>query len=287
MSTDKSFYIIDCSYYFRASFFALPPIYSPNGMLVNAVYGFVAMLLKLLKERRPKALAVADDAHGHYFRHSLLPGYKSGKKQVPEECNQQIPVLRRLLDAMGIPYMNVKGFEADDIIATLTLEARRNGYYTYICSRDKDLQQLLGDDVTIFDIVSRKETTSAILKEKKGILPAQIPDMLALIGDKVDSIPGIPGIGPKTATRLLNTYGKLENILQHVDELGDRLGTKITEHHEQALVAKKVATLESQVPLGISFSTLALRAPDKAVVEQPFKELGFELLLKRLEEIFL
>jgi DNA polymerase I len=287
MSSNKSFYIIDCSYYFRASFFALPPIYSPSRILVNAVYGFVAMLLKLLKRRSPEALVVADDAHGHYFRHELLPAYKSEKKPVPEECNEQIPILRRVLDAMAVSYLDAKGFEADDIIATLTLEARRNGYYIYICSRDKDLEQLLADDVIILDIVSGKETTSAIMKEKRGVLPYQIPDMLALIGDKVDSIPGISGVGPKTASRLLNIYGTLENVLGHSKELGDRLGTAIRENREQALIAKKIASLRTDVPIPVPFSTFQFRAPDKANVEPLFGELGFDLLLKRLKETIL
>lgn len=286
MSIHRSFYVIDCSYYFRASYFALPPIYTPSGTLINAVYGFVATLFKLLKRRHPAALVVADDVHGRYFRHELLPEYKSKKKPVPEECNQQMPILRQVLYAMTIPYLSVKSFEADDIIATLSVEARRNGYHMYICSRDKDLQQLLADDVVVLDIGSGKEMTYAMLKEKTGILPDQIPDMLALIGDKVDSIPGIPGVGPKTATKLLNTYGTLENVLQHLEELGTRLGTSISEHCEQALVAKKLASLRADVPIGVPFSTFAFRPPDRATVEPLFRELGFESLLKRLEEAF-
>jgi len=283
MKTGRTFYIVDCSYYFRASYFALPPIYSPSGNLVNAVYGFFATLLKLIK-RRPAALVIADDALGRYFRHELLPGYKSGKKPVPEECNQQIPILHQVLDAMTIPYVSVKGFEADDIIATLSVEARRNGYYTYICSKDKDFQQLLADDVVILDISSGKEMTCTILKEKIGILPDQIPDMLALIGDKVDSIPGIPGVGPKTAIKLLKIYGNLENVIQHLEELGDKPGTTIREHCEQALVAKRLASLRTDVPIDVPFSTFAFQFPNKATVEPLLRELGFELLLKRLEE---
>lgn len=286
MKTDRSFYVIDCSYHFRASYFALPPIYTPSGNLVNAVYGFIATLLKLMKSRHPSALAVADDAHGRYFRHELLPEYKSGKKPVPEECNQQIPLLYTVLDALTIPYVIAKGFEADDIIATLTFEARRNGYHTYICSKDKDLQQLLADDVVILDIGSGKETTYAVLKETKGILPEQIPDMLALVGDKVDSIPGIPGVGFKTAIKLLKMYGTLENIEQHLEELGINLRNSFTEHHEQACLAKKLASLRTDVSIEIPFSTFNFRVPNKTTIEPLFRELGFELLLKRMEDVF-
>lgn len=253
---------------------------------MNAVYGFISTVLKLLKERNPDSLVVADDAHGHYFRHDLLPSYKSEKKPVPIECDQQIPTLRRVLNAMTIPYINVNRFEADDVIATLTIEARRNGFYTYICSRDKDLQQLIADDAVILDLGSYKEITCAKLRENKGILPTQIPDMLALVGDKVDSIPGIPGVGLKTATKLLNLYGTLEKLIQHIEELDGKIRTTIKEHREQAFVAKKLASLRTDVPIEVPFSTFVFKVPDKAIVQPIFRELGFEVLLKRLEGIY-
>lgn len=280
----KSFYVVDCSYHFRASFFALPPIYSPSGALVNAVYGFVGTLFKLLKKYQPEALAVADDAHGRYFRHELLPTYKSEKKPVPDDCNKQMPILMRVLDAMGVSYLQANGFEADDIIATLSVEARRNGYRTNVCSKDKDLQQLLAEDVVMLDIGSGLVTTSATLREKKGILPNQVPDMLALVGDKVDSIPGVPGVGPKTAARLLDSYGTLENLLRHTDELSDRLRTAIMEHSAQALLAKSIATVQLQVPLVVSFGKFEFQAPANSALAPLFRELGLEALLRRLGE---
>ena len=287
MNTGRTFYVVDCSYYFRASYFALPPIFTPTGILVNAVYGFLATLLKLIKNRRPTALVVADDAPGRYFRHKLLPGYKSGKKPVPEECNQQMPILRQALDAMAISYVSCQGFEADDIIATLSVEARLNGFNTFICSRDKDLQQLLADDAVIYDISSEKETTCAILKEKLDILPSQIPDLLALVGDKVDSIPGVPSVGLKTAVKLLNLYDTLEKVVLHAEELSGKIGTTVEEHREQAFLAKKLATLRTDVPIKVSFNTFTFQVPNKDAAALIFRELGFEVLLKRFEDIYL
>ena len=285
MHGTKSFYIIDCSYHFRASFFVLPAIYSPDGKLVNAVYGFVSVLLKLLRDRHPDALAVADDAPWPYFRHELFRGYKAEKRRVPEECDQQRPILRRVLDAMSIPYLRAQGFEADDVIASLAPAATRYGYRVYICSKDKDLQQLLTDDVTILDTSSGREVTPATLEQDKGIRPDQIPDMLALAGDKVDSIPGIPGIGQRTAGKLLNTYGALENILRQWQEVGGKLGANIREHRQQALLAKKLTTLRRDVPIDMALDEFKSPLRDKDAVESLFRELGFDRLLKRLEGV--
>jgi len=281
MVAEKDLYIIDCSYHFRASFFALPPIFTRDGRLINAVYGFVSTLFKLLATRSPDAVAIADDAHRGYFRHDLFPKYKSEKKPVPEECNQQMPNLLRVLNAMAIPYLNADGFEADDIIATLTRKALGWNYHIYICSRDKDLRQLLTDNVTILDIVSGKETTLDTV-EQQGIHPKQIPDLFALTGDKVDSIPGIPGVGPKTAIRLLNKYQTLENILEHCGEIGGRVGERIRDYHEQALLSKRLATLREDVPIEITPEDCRFKPPDKAVLDPLFRELGLEHLSRRL-----
>ncbi|GAG50714.1 unnamed protein product, partial [marine sediment metagenome] len=141
---------------------------------------------------------------------------------------------------MNIPYLKAEGFEADDIIATLTINARKNGYRSYICSKDKDLEQLLDEDSVIFDIVSQKVTTADILKKKKGIIPKQVPDFLALTGDKVDNIPGIPGIGPRTAMQLLNTYGTLDDIYLKLEEVNSNLRYKLKQFHEQAILAREL-----------------------------------------------
>ena len=281
----KSFYIIDCSYHFRASYFALPKILTPSGELVNAVYGFLSIMLKLIREHKPNALAVADDAPGCYFRHELFPKYKSEKKRVPLECDHQMPFLQIILRAMKIPYLTAKGFEADDVIATLTQLACNHKYHVYICSKDKDLSQLLADNVSIFDTTKAKEVTPVVLQRQRGIRPDQIPDMLALIGDKADTIPGVPKIGPKTAARLLQSYDNVEKIIEHCEEIGGRLGVSIKEHHDQLLFAKELTTLRRDVPLNLKLEACSLFPPNRAILEPIFRELGFESLLKRLDRI--
>lgn len=279
---EKCFYVVDCSYYFRASYFALPKILSPSGLQVNAVYGFVSILLKLIRKRNPASLAIADDSHGHYARHNLLPTYKATKKPVPQDCNEQVPLLREALSAMLIPYICVDGCEADDIVATLTNQARKNGYTTYICSKDKDFQQLLAEDVVMLDIVSEKETTDRNFVESAGILPNQFPDLIGLIGDKVDNIPGVRGIGKMTATELLRKYRSVENLIDHLKDLKERTRAQIDDHRDQIALAKSLAILRSDVALELRFADLVFNAPAKMQVECVFRKLGLEKLLERM-----
>lgn len=281
----RTCYFIDCSYHLRAAYFALPAIYSPDGRLVNAVYGFVSVLLKLLRDRKPDALGIVDDAPGQYFRHELLPEYKSEKTRVPEECDEQVPILRSVLDAMAIPYLAADGFEADDVIASVTGKARKRRYEVYICSRDKDLEQLLGEGVVLLNVTSGEERTADAIRARRGVEPDQIPDMLALTGDKVDSIPGIPGVGEKTAARLLRQYGTLEGVLAHSQEIGGKIGLRMRDLSQQAVLAKKLATVRRDVPLAVSFDALEVGVFEKETVELLFRELGFDKLWDRFEAI--
>jgi len=280
----KSFHIIDCSYHFRASFFALPPIYSPDGRLVNAVYGFISILLKLLQKYKPDAWAVADDAPHPYFRHEMFPSYKSEKVRVPQECDQQIPILLQVLDAMEIPHLRAEGFEADDIIATFTSAFRPTGYQIYICSKDKDLRQLLADHVVMLNIGSGEELTVEKLREIQGINPNQVPDLLALTGDKADSIPGVPGIGVKTAASLLARYHTVENMIAQSDAIGGKLGRKLQEYSNQLMLARKLATLRTDVPIPTEVEQYHVRLPFTPRVKQLFEDLGFHRLIERCEQ---
>jgi len=277
--------LVDCSYHFRAAYFALPDIYSPDGKLVNAVYGFVSILLKLLRDRRPTMLGVADDAPGRYFRHEIFPAYKSDKTRVPAECDEQMPILRSILEAMAIPYFVADGFEADDVIATLTQKARQLHYKVYICSRDKDLEQLVQEGVSILNVSSGEETTAEAVKDRRGVEPVLIPDMLALTGDKVDSIPGVPGVGQRTASRLLRRYGSLESVLAHYHEISGKMGSRIRDLSQQALLAKELTTLRRDVPLADSSNAFGSSRPKKDVIESVLRQLGFDKLWHRFEAI--
>jgi DNA polymerase I len=279
----QSFYIIDCSYHFRACYFALPPIYTVDGRLCNAVYGFASILLKILTKRRPDAIAIAGDSPHPYFRHSLLPKYKAGKIQIPEECNQQIPMLHQVLNAMGINVIEAEGFEADDVIATLNCAVNQS-HKVYICSKDKDLRQLLGNSTVILDTSSFEEMTIETLWGKKGLRPEQIPDLFALTGDRSDNIPGVPGIGEKTAAKLLNTYGNLEQILTHCEELDNNIGSKLLNYRTQALLSKYIATLRTDVPIPTNAEAYRVGPPQISKLEPIFREIGLYKLLDRFKE---
>jgi DNA polymerase-1 len=283
MPSTDAFYIVDGSYHFRAAFFALPPIFAADGSQVNAVYGFLSTLLKLIATRNPAALVVADDAPRPYFRHALFPAYKGDKMRVPEECDQQMSILRPVLQSMRIPYIRSEGFEADDVIATLTRIARAVGYRVFICSRDKDLQQLLGDSVVILDPGSGEEQTRETLRERRGIPPHQIPDMLALVGDRSDSIPGVPGVGPKTATTLLVAYSTAQQVLDHWEQIGGKVGTALRRHREQVLLGLKLATLRFDVP--IPPDDYRLRLPTASEIAPLFRKWGLAALLPRFEAL--
>ncbi len=191
-------------------------------------------------------------------------------------------MLRDALAVMAVPCVSAPGFEADDVIATLTHAASAHDHRVYICSRDKDLRQLLSDTVSVLDMGSGEQLTPEELRNRQGIRPEQVPDLLALTGDKVDSIPGIPGIGPKTAAQLLSTYSCLESVLEHWSDIGGKLGTRIREHRDQVLLAKELVTLRTDVPVSIALEDYALRLPGKERLEPIFRELGLGRLVERL-----
>lgn len=196
-----------------------------------------------------------------------------------------MPILLQVLDVMEIPHLSAEGFEADDVIATLTRAARANGYQISICSRDKDLRQLLADLVVILDVSSGEEFTVHKLRVIQGISPEQVPDMLALTGDKADSIPGVAGIGLKTARMLLAKYLTLENVLDQADAIGGKVGKQLRKCRDQVILARKLATLRTDVPIPTEIERYQVRLPLTPRLKPLFDELGFQRLLERLEQI--
>jgi DNA polymerase-1 len=281
----RRLYLIDCAYHFRAAFFVLPQMFSRDRRLVNAVYGFLSVLLKVASKYRPDALAVAGDAPAPYFRHGLFPAYKSTKTRVPDECDQQMPILLEVLEAMRIPYLTGQGFEADDVIATVSESAQKRGYFVWVCSRDKDLLQLVNESVRVLDISSGDEVTAGRVVRERGVRPEQVPDAIALAGDTADGLPGVPGVGWKTAARLLADYGSVEGILDHWEVVGGRLGRDVHDLQQQVLLAKRLALLRRDVPVVGGPEDWTLRRPDVRRLAPLFHQLGFERLLERIESL--
>ncbi|HET7627823.1 MAG TPA: DNA polymerase I [Bacillales bacterium] len=271
---------------FRA-FFALPLLTNDKGIYTNAVYGFTQMLLKILEDEKPEHLLVAFDAGKTTFRHKTFKEYKGGRMKTPPELSEQLPYIHELLDAMNIARYEKDQYEADDIIGTLAKQGQENGWYVKIYTGDKDLLQLVDEHVHVS--LTKKGITDVEtydldrVKERYGFSPEKITDMKGLMGDNSDNIPGVPGVGEKTALKLLGQFGSLEKLLEAIGEVsGKKLKEKLEEHREQAKMSKKLAVIEKEAPIDVSLDDLAYRDGISDKAARLFKELGFKSLLDRL-----
>ncbi|RJS59974.1 DNA polymerase I [Bacillus sp. PK3_68] len=284
----KKIVLIDGNSIAYRAFFALPLLNNNKGVHTNAVYGFAMMLLKVLKEEQPTHLLVAFDAGKTTFRHQTYSDYKGGRQKTPSELSEQFPYIRELLKAYGIAQYELENYEADDIIGTLSLQAEKDGYEIKIYSGDKDLTQLASDATTVCitrkGITDIEEYTPAHVEEKYGLTPEQIIDMKGLMGDSSDNIPGVPGVGEKTAIKLLKQFGSVENLLASIDEVsGKKLQEKLREHENLALMSKELATILREVPINFSIGNLEYHEADNEKVYELFKELEFNSLLEKLD----
>jgi DNA polymerase I len=268
------------------AFFALPLLNNDKGVYTNAVYGFTTMLLKILEEENPTHLLVAFDAGKTTFRHKTFTEYKGGRQKTPPELSEQFHLIRELLDAFNIQRYELENYEADDIIGTLAKRAAKDGLDVKIFSGDKDLLQLVADDITV--AINRKGISEVdtydekLIDEKYGIPAEAIIDMKGLMGDSSDNIPGVPGVGEKTALKLLKQFGTLEKVLDSIDEIsGAKLKEKLQDNKDQALMSKELATIECEAPITISTNDVTYEQFDPTKVIDMFKDLGFQSLIER------
>lgn len=284
--TDKLLLIDGNSIVFRA-FFALPPLTNSSGLQTNAIFGFTTMLLKVLEEEKPTHVLVAFDAGKTTFRHEGYAEYKGGREKTPPELKEQFPVLKELLKAFSISQFEIGGYEADDIIGTLSKKAESEGRDVVVVSGDKDLLQLASDRVTV--LLTRKGVTEverynpAAIGERYGLTPSQIIDLKGLMGDTSDNIPGIPGVGEKTALKLLHEYGTVENVLAHAGEIKGKLGEKVAENQDSARMSKELATIFREVPLEHSLDDVAYAGYDAGTLGAALRKLEFKSLVERLD----
>lgn len=270
---------------FRA-FYAMPMLTNAAGMHTNAVYGFATMLLKLIEEEKPTHMLVAFDAGKMTFRHEGYEDYKGGREKTPPELNEQFPLIKDLLRALGIAQFELDNYEADDIIGTLARMADEAGRDALIVTGDKDMLQLVSDRVTV--AITRKgisevdRFTPEAIREKYGLAPHQIIDLKGLMGDASDNIPGIPGVGEKTALKLLHEFGSVENVLDNVSSLKGKLRERVEEHRDSALMSKKLATIYREVPLDRSEADIVYSGYDRQTLAAALSKLGFRSLMERL-----
>nr|ABG80522.1 DNA polymerase I [Geobacillus anatolicus]ACI43003.1 DNA polymerase I [Geobacillus kaue] len=288
MRLKKKLVLIDGNSVAYRAFFALPLLHNDKGIHTNAVYGFTMMLNKMLAEERPTHLLVAFDAGKTTFRHETFQEYKGGRQQTPPELSEQFPLLRELLNAYRIPAYELDRYEADDIIGTLAARAEQEGFEVKVISGDRDLTQLASPHVTV-DITKKGITdiepyTPETVEEKYGLTPEQIVDLKGLMGDKSDNIPGVPGIGEKTAVKLLKQFGTVENVLASIDEIkGEKLKENLRQYRDLALLSKQLAAIRRDAPVELSLDDIIYEGQDREKVIALFKELGFQSFLEKMD----
>lgn len=279
--------LIDGNSIVYRAFFAMPPLTNSSGLHTNAVFGFTTMLLKVLEEEKPTHLLVAFDAGKATFRHEGYEDYKGGRQKTPPELSEQFPLLKELLASFSIQQFELGGYEADDIIGTLTRLADEQGQTAVVVSGDKDMLQLASERVTV--LLTRKGVseveryTPEEIASRYGLTPQQIIDLKGLMGDSSDNIPGVPGVGEKTALKLLAEYGTVENVLEHMGEIKGKLGENIRSHHEDARMSKRLATIFREVPLQQTWDELCWTGYDPAELAAAFRKLEFKSLIERLD----
>jgi DNA polymerase I len=269
------------------AFFALPLLNNDKGVYTNAVYGFTTMLLRILEEQKPTHILVAFDAGKTTFRHSTFKEYKGGRQKTPPELSEQFPLVRELLNAFQIRHYELEQYEADDIIGTLAKQAKDKKWEVQVISGDKDMLQLVSDEVTVNvtkkGISEVEAYTPEYMVNKMELTPDQIIHLKALMGDSSDNIPGVPGVGEKTATKLLKEYQTLENVYEHLDEIsGKKLKENLTNHKEDAFMSKELATINCTSPVEIQLEELHYEGFAPQAVTGIFKDLGFQSLLDRI-----
>ncbi len=280
----RTCYLIDGSAYIYRAFHALPALSNSRGLQTNAVYGFTTMLQKILRERKPDCFAVAFDEKGPTHRHEEFKEYKAHRPPMPEGMSAQIPYIHRVVEALNIPVVRQQGYEADDLIGALAKQAEAEGYEVVIVTGDKDMLQLVTPAVRIYDPVKDKWLAEAECREKFGVEPARVVEVMGLMGDATDNIPGVKGIGEKTAMKLIAEFGTIDNLLKHVDEVTPpRTQALLKEQAEQARLSRKLATIQTDSPVEFSPDRFTVGQPDQDKLIAVMRELEFSTLLKNIQ----
>jgi DNA polymerase-1 len=285
MPSAKMVYLVDGSGQFHRAFHAIRGLATSKGLPTNATYGFTTMLRKLLVDEKPEHMAVVFDPPGRTFRHEEYKEYKANRPSMDSDLALQLPYIRRVCEALRMPVIEVPGFEADDVIATLVRQALERGIDVVVVSADKDLLQLVQDHVRVLnpgrDGSGSTSYDRKAVEEKWGVPPERIADVLALVGDSIDNIPGVPGIGDKGARDLVREFGPVEAVLENADKVkraAYREGLKA--HRADALLSKQLVTLRRDVPVELELEALRLSGPDNAAAHALFKELEFQALAR-------
>jgi DNA polymerase-1 len=282
MSHDDTLYLVDGSSYIYRAYYAIRHLSSPTGHPTNAIYGFTQMLLKLLKDHQPRHVAVVFDVGRVTFRTELYPDYKANRAALPDDLRVQMGPIRDVVRAFNIPALELEGYEADDIIGCLAARFSAGGGRVVVVTGDKDLMQIVTDRVTLLDTMKDKRSGVADVVERFGVEPRLVTDILGLAGDSSDNIPGVPGIGEKTAIKLIREYGSLDQLLERASEVKGKNGEKLREFRDQALLSRTLATIQCSVPIQVKLDSLVSQEPDREALNALFRLYGFTSLVREL-----
>ena len=293
MNSGKRLFLLDAyALIFRGYYaFIKNPRINSKGMDTSAIMGFTNSLLDVIKREKPDYLAVCFDKGGSHTRTELFNEYKANRDETPEPISLAIPYIEKLLNAMHIPIVVMEGYEADDIIGTLAKQAEKKGYQVFMVTPDKDFAQLVSDNIFMYRPARMGNGIEIwgipeVLEKFEIESPIQVIDYLGMMGDAVDNIPGIPGVGDKTAKKFLKTYGSIENLLENAHDIKGKLGEKIEANKEQGLLSKELAKIILDVPVNFEPENYKFKKPDQSKVNTLFEELEFRRIAESFNKIF-
>lgn len=278
----KKVFLIDGSGYIFRAFYAIRFLTNSKGFPTNGIYGFTQMLLKFIRESNPERAAVIFDTKAPTFRHKMFPEYKANRSAPPEALIPQFPYFRKVVTALGLPLYELDGYEADDLIGTFAAKLRETDHEVEIITGDKDLMQLVQDGVTLWDTMKDKRTDSSGVLERFGVTPAQVIEVQGLSGDSTDNIPGVPGVGEKTAVKLIQEWGTIENVLENAHKIKGKLGEKLRANCEMARLSRELCRIKLDVPIEFEKESFKISSLQNDQIKDLFTELEFTSLLADL-----
>ncbi len=274
---DNTIYLVDGNSYIYRAYHAIRHLSNSKGLRTNAIFGFTKMLLKLFDDRKPEYAAVALDSKGPTFRHEIYNQYKANRPPMPDDLVEQLPYIRAIIKLLGVKMIEMPGYEADDIIGTLAKSAEEEGHDVVVVTGDKDFRQIVSEKTSLWDTMKDRETDLETLRNEYGLEPNQIIDLMGLSGDTSDNVPGVKGVGEKTALTLIKDFGTLENVFDHLDKIEKKkLKENLENSYENAILSKKLVTIDCDVPLDSGLQDLRISNPESEDLSDMFRELEFK-----------
>ncbi len=285
MTKDKTIYLIDGTAYIHRAYHAIRDLTNSKGLPTNAVFGFTRMLIKLMEDRSPQYIGMFFDAKGPTFRHNMYKEYKANRPPMPEDMAMQIPYIKEITAAFNLPIIEMQGYEADDLIGTLARAAEKEGYEVIMVTGDKDFMQLVTDKAAIWDPMKENTIDLKTIREKFGIEPHQMIDVQGLSGDTADNIPGVPGIGQKTALDLIKTYHSMQQLYEKLETITKKKQRENLENFkDQAFLSRELVTIDTAVPVDVELAEFKVSAPDRKKLGELYKNLEFRQLQQSVPE---